>query len=152
MTATYPQAVDAMFKLFNDAWNAGAAAIVGSVPHVRWPDVEEPAKPITDAYWCRVSLNTILEGQTTLKVGVAPSENRRYTSTGLLFVQLFCPMSDAQAADKGRQLAVLARNAFRGNETSNGVWFRNARIVPLAPEENAYRFNIVVEYEYDDIG
>lgn len=152
MTATYPQAIDAMFAMFKTAWEAGASVIVGSVPEIRWAGVEKPDKPIVDVYWCRVSQQTVLEGQTTLKTGIAPSENRRYTSTGLLFVQLFCPMSDAQAYDKGRQLAVLARNAFRGNETTNGVWFRNARINELAPEENAYRFNIVVEYEYDDIG
>lgn len=149
---TYTQAVDAMFKLFNDAWSAGASAIVGSVPPIRWQGVEGRDKPLPNSYWCRVSTQNVLERQTTHKTGVAIGENRRYTSSGLLFVQLFCPMSSADAMDKGRQLATLARDAFRGKTTPNDVWFRNARINELPPEESFYRFNIVVEYEYDDIG
>lgn len=152
MTASYTQAVDAMFALFNVAWSAGAAAIVGSVPQIRWQGVEGTSPPPVNGYWCRVSTQNVIEQQTTHKTGIAPNENRRYTSSGLLFVQLFCPMSDAQAMDKGRQLAMLARNAFRGKSTSNDVWFRNARINELSPEDNSYRFNIIVEYEYDDIG
>lgn len=152
MSATYPQAIDAIFALFNAAWSAGAPAIVGTVPQIRWQGTEGTSKPPVDGFWCMVSAQTVFEEQSTLKTGLAPSENRRYTATGLLVVQLFCPMSDAEAMDKGRRLAVVARNAFRGKETNNGVWFRNARINEIPPEENAYRFNIVVEYEYDDIG
>lgn len=148
---TYTQAVDAMFALFRTAWNAGAVAIVGTVPEVRWQGVEGKEKPPVSGYWCRVSTQSVIEQQTSHKSGLAPDESRRYTSSGLLFVQLFCPMSDAQAMDKGRRLAMLARDAFRGKETNN-IWFRNCRINELPPDENAYRFNIVVEYEYDDIG
>ena len=152
MTATYSEAVDAMFALFNAAWTAGAAAIVGTVPEIRWQGVEGPNKPPANGYWCMVGVQTVAEPQSTFKTGVEPLENRRYTAIGFLVVQLFCPMSDAQSAYKGRLLAELARNAFRGQETSNGVWFRNGRIEPLPPEENAHRFNIIVEYQYDDIG
>lgn len=152
MTATYKEAVDAMFRLFWLAWTADAATIVGIIPEVRWQGVEGKDPPDANNYWCRVSTQTVLERQATLKSGIDSSENRRYTTQGMLFVQLFCPMSDAQAMDKGRQLAMLARNAFRGKETDNGVWFRNARINELPPDENAYRFNIVVEFEFDDIG
>lgn len=152
MTATYPQAIDDMFKTFNDAWQAGAAAVVGSIPTVYWHGVESSVNPPTNVYWVRVSTQTVLERQTTFKSGIAPSENRRYTAQGLLFIQLFCPMSDSQSMDRGRRLAVLARDAFRGAETVNGVWFRNARINELPPEENSYRFNVVVEYVFDDLG
>lgn len=150
MTATYTQAIDDMFALFNAAWQ-NSNAIVGSVPEVRWQGVEERDVPPANAYWCRVSTQNVIDRQATLKSGVDSGQQRRYTSQGLLFVQLFCPMSDARAMEKGRQLAELARAAFRGVESPNGVWFRNARINELAPADNAYRFNIVVEYEYDDI-
>ncbi len=151
MTVTAEQAVDEMFALFREAWHSGTTAIVGSVPAVRWPNVEERSRPPLNSYWCRVSMQEVLAPQSSLKSGVAPNEGQRYTSTGLLFVQVFAPMSDAEAAEKGKALAELARSAFRGVETPGGVWFRNPRVTPLPPQDNAYRFNMVVDYEYDTI-
>lgn len=151
MSLTTPQAIDEMYTLFNTAWLAGSAAIVGTVPAIRWDGVEEEAAPPVDAYWCRVSTEEIDASQSTLKSGIAPNEAQRYTAVGLLFVQLFCPKTDAKAKERGELLAELARNAFRGVETPGGVWFRNPRATPLPSQGNALRFNIVVEYEYDSI-
>lgn len=151
---TYSEAIDAMFALFNDAWVDGAGALAETtlVPDIRWPGVEEPEIPPVDSFWCRVSTQQVSEPLTSFKSGVAPTENKRYSAVGLLFVQIFCPMSDSRAMEKGRLLAELARDAFRGKQTANDVWFRNARIQNLPPEDRFYRFNIVVEYTYDDIG
>lgn len=151
MSLSIEQALDEMFSLFYEAWQNGTTAIVGSVPEVRWPGKEEAAPPPVDSYWCRVSTQEVDAQQSTLKSGIAPNEAQRYTSVGLLFVQLFCPMSDAEAKTKGDALAELVRNAFRGVETPGGVWFRNPRATPLSPQDNAYRFNIVVDYEYDSV-
>lgn len=147
MTTTYPNAIDEMFAALRLPWNAQTTAIVGYVPEIRWPGVEEPDKPELKKFWARVSTQTVLERQATFRNGT----DKRYTTDGLLFVQLFCPMSDKQAMDKGRRLAVVARNAFRGVETSSSIWFRNARINELSPDGKAYRFNIVTEYEYDEL-
>lgn len=148
MTTTYVEAIDQMFSLFNSAWNAETTAIVGYVPEVRWPGVEEPGTPDASKYWARVSQQTVIEEQTTIGDS---NGKRRYTASGLIFVQIFCPKSEAAAMENGRNLAVIARNSFRGKTTSGKVWFRNARINELAPEESAYRFNVVAEYEYDEI-
>jgi hypothetical protein len=148
---THVDARDAMLGLFNTGWQA-AAAIVGAVPAIYWQDVTVIAPPVTNAYWCRVSTQGVGEYQTTHKTGIAPDNNRRYTSYGLLLVQIFCPTSVAGAGAKGRELAVLARNIFRGKATANDVWFRNARINEIPPEPNFYRFNVICEYQYDDIG
>jgi hypothetical protein len=69
----------------------------------------------------------------------------------LLIIQVFCPRSDAQAMAKGRALAEVARDAFRGVDTG-GVWFRNVRINKLPPSEKYYIFNVISEYEYSEIG
>ena len=152
MSLTYDQAVDEMFALFRTAWNANTAAIVGTVPEVRWQGVESKVVPIVDGYWCRISTQNLGEKQTTFKSAIAQDTNRRYTSKGLLFVQIFCPMSDSDSMSKGRQLGEVAKKAFRGKATPAAVWFRNARVNDLPPEDDMYRFNMVVEYEYDDIG
>ncbi len=150
MTFTYSTAIDEIFARFNGVWQ-GASALVGYVPEVRWQGVEKAATPDKDKYWCRVSTQNVLDQQTTLQTAVAPTSGRRYTSTGLVFVQLFCPMSDSRSTERGRLLAELARSAYRGVATAGGVWFRNARINELPPDEGFYRFNIIADYEFDEI-
>ncbi len=152
MTVTFTEAVDLIFGIFNTAWTGGAEAIVGSVPTVHWQGMELPDKPDPDTFWCIAQLNTVQEKQATLRGGNDPIQAKRYTTTGIFTLQLYCPRSDSQAMDLGRQLAVLARNAFRKPENGNNVWFRNPRINELPPDENSYRLNVIVEYEFDDIG
>ncbi len=143
---TYQDAIDEIFAIFNTAWEAGSTAIVGYIPEVRWYGVEEPASISMGKFWVRVSQQTVEEEQSTLRNG----ECTRYTTDGLIFVQLFCPKSDSKSMEKGRNLATLARDAYRGNATSGKVWFRNARIKELPPETDWYRLNVVAEYEYDE--
>ncbi len=148
MTTDYVSAVDQMFSLFLAAFTAGAPAIAGYMPEIRWQNVDEGTTPDASKYWCRVSQQTVIEEQTAL----AGSDGKtRYTASGLIFVQLFCPIADISASSKGRKLAVIARNAFRGKTTSGKVWFRNVRINELPKETSAIRFNVVAEYEYDEI-
>lgn len=145
----YEDAIDEMFGIFKTAWEANSAAVASYIPEVRWPGVEEPTTPETSKFWVRVSQQTVDEEQSSLRNG---DFVQRYTADGVIFVQLFCPKSDAQSMTNGRKLAIIARNAFRGNATSGKVWFRNARINELPPEEKFYRFNVVAEYEYDEQG
>ena len=160
MTATYEKAVDEMFAQFLNAWNAGSAAIVGYVPEIRWTGVKppegQPEKPAGDKYWARVTQETVIEEQTSLSANVANVElgtlpASRYTASGLLVIQLFCPKSDARSMEFGRKLAMLARSAYRGKKTESGVWFLNVRIQPLDSEELWNRFNVVAETEYDEV-
>ena len=148
MSATYQQAIDEIFQVFNDAWNLGSAAIVGYIPETRWQGVEIPSKANYSKYWVRVSQQTIGEPQTTLRNA---DDGQRYTPYGLCMIQLYCPRSDSENMQKGRSLAALARNAYRGQSTPSQVWFRNARIVEVEPDEKWTKFNILVEYEYDEI-
>ena len=143
----YEDAVSEMFAQFNNKWESEASGIVGYTPDVRWPGVSEGDVPV-NKFWCRVSQQTVDEYQT----GLSNGENNRYTTIGLIFVQLFCPRTVDSSYWNGRKLAKIARNAFRGHTTENKVWFRNARINELDPENAFYRFNIIAEYEYDQIG
>lgn len=152
MTLAYSEAADEMLALFKAAWEAGSGAIAGYIPEVRWPGVEKTAKPDSSKFWVRVSLQGIKEGQATLSNCVGLNFKKRYEAKGLIFVQLFCPKSLETAVNKGRFLATVARNAFRGKTTAGGVIFRHARFSELPQEELFHRFNIVAEYEFDEIG
>lgn len=151
MTTGYVNAVDEIFALFLAAWQASAPGIVGYTPVVYWPGVVEPTSPDLTKFWARASQQTVREEQATLS---EPDQagKKRYQNDGLVFVQIFCPPAASGAMLKGRQLGEIAKNAFRGKQTSSNVWFRNARIQELAPEPAWLRFNVVAEYQYDEIG
>lgn len=151
MTATYTTSRDEIFGQFLTAWNLYAPSIVGYLPEVRWQDSEKETIPDGSKYWARLSVQTVTEEQTALGECDAPSK-RRYTASGLVFVQLFAPKSDSRGAELLGELAMIARNAYRGKSTAGSVWFRNCRIKELPMEDLFYCRNVVCEFEYDDIG
>lgn len=152
MALEYDQARSEMFALFNDAWTANAATIVGYVPEVRWQGKELSTKPDNSKFWARVSIQSVIEQQATLSNCVIEPGKKKYESAGLVFVQLFAPKSVDNSYELLQQLAKVARNAYRGKTTPGNVWFRNVRINTLAPEQLSYRLNVVSEYEFDEIG
>lgn len=151
MPTTYNAAVDTMFGLFKSAWDTGAAVIVGEVPEVRWQNVPETTKPDPAKYFARVSQQPVTSRQSSLSNCVGEPQQRRYETAGVLFIQLFFPKTDDQAADRGRQLSVLARAAYRG-KTVGGIEFKNVRINELSPQESWFRANVIAEYEFDELG
>ena len=144
---TYEQALADMFGLFNTAWTAGTTAIVGYVPPVRWPGIEQPTAPDRSKFWARVSQKTSNETQSTLRNG---DNGQRYTNRGTLYVQIFCPVSLSGSLKNGRKLAELARDAYRGKHSVNGVWFRNARILEMPTEQDWFALTVQVDYIYDE--
>lgn len=152
MSLTPSEARDEMFSLFSVAWATDAPAIAGYAPEVRWQGKEEPAAPDASKFWVRVSTQHVFEEQKSLTTEVTGQGKRRYEVSGLIFVQLFCPKSNPRATEQGYLLAQVARAAFRGKSTPGNVWFYNVRINELPEEDQFYRFNIIGEYEYDEIG
>lgn len=152
MTIEFDLAGDEIFALFNTAWNANTTAIVGYVPEVRWQGKEVSTKPPSGKFWARLSLQNLIEEQRTLSNCVGEPGKKHYTSSGLVFIQMFAPKETLNAFYKCKQLAKVARNAFRGKTTPGKIWFRNVRINELNPEELFYRINVAAEYEFDEIG
>jgi|ERR1044072_1973077 hypothetical protein len=143
---------DEINTLFLAAWQANTAAIAGYVPDIYWQGVQSPIQPDGSKFWIRLSKQNVIEQQAALSTCVGAPGQRMYEASGLVFVQLFCPKSTSESFDLGQKLAVVARDAFRGKSTANNIWFRNVRINELEPEELYYRFNVVSEYEYNEIG
>ena len=148
----FDQARNEINSLFLTAWNLYSAAIVSYIPEIRWQGVQYRDLPDGSKFWVRVSKQTVFEEQTTLSVCEGAPGQKRYTASGLVFVQIFCPKSNTQAFELGQELAKIARNAFRGKTTPGKIWFRNVRINELNPEELYERFNVVTEFEYDELG
>lgn len=148
MTTNYTNAVNETFDLFNTAWQANAGGIVDYIPTIYWQGVNVEVAP-TGVYWARIGMVGVAEPQTN--IGTQQNGMRRYTASGLVTVSLFCPMSDAPSMQNGRKLAQVAKAAFRGKTTVSGVLFRNTVIKEIAAQQQVNRFNIVSQYEYDEI-
>lgn len=122
------------------------------VPQIFWKESEEDQPPGYEEHWCRFTSQEIETNQAALRTGLEAGElvQSKETSYGIIIVQMFY----AKAAFRGehRKLSVIARDIFRSrNIRGNKVWYRNARINELRPEENYYRANIVAEYEFDEL-
>lgn len=155
MPTTYLVARDDMFTQFRAAWIdpvTGAGALLGAaIPDVLFPGDERQAPEPTDAYWARVTLLPNDTEQTGFSNGAYGPNNRRYTSYGLIVVQIFGPRQNPDVADKLALLAQCAQRAFR-KETANGVVLRNASFRPMLPEPIWEGMIVQAEYEFDEIG
>lgn len=142
-------ALDEIYGILFAAWSAGAPAIVGYVPTLRWPGQFEDSAPDVSKHWGRVSKQTVNQEKANLSNG--PGGNRWHTD-GFLTLQLFAPLTDPGASEAMNRLAELARNAYRGAQVPGDAFFRNERIREVPNDNKFYRANVIVEYEYDALG
>jgi hypothetical protein len=149
MPCNYEQATDEILSTFTVAWKAGSAAIVGYIPTIYYPGQDLGVVPDCSKFWARISVQTVSTTQRSLSDLVGNEHKRRYTSNGLVFVQIFSPTGKIDSPQKTRKLAELALSAFR-NCPSN-VIFRNQSIDELPPENSCIRLNVVASFEYDEI-
>lgn len=131
---------------FDEFWQMNAGGIVGYIPEIRFPRVVYP-KPINPSvHWGQMSLQTVIAGQAAFGANGC----KKYREEGLVFVQLFGPKSEVEAGEQQDRFAHIARAAFRGRSLPGKIWFRNARINDLDPEDEMLRLNVVAEYEYNE--
>lgn len=147
MPTTYEEAYDTITNQVLADWPAAALAIVGSAVEMRFTGVEKGDIPKVS--FARFTMQPVLERQATLRDATGV---QRYTSTGLIHIQVFTPRTADLAEEWARKLAVVARNIFRGKSFDGCIWFRNVRINNLDPEAAFIRKTMVAEYEYDEMG
>lgn len=153
MTADRVTAHDDIRRLISAAVTAGATAIVGYVPEIRYDRVRLPGQGVPDAskHWLRIGCSDVQSPQTAF-VGEDPGPTaKQHTTTGVTIVELYAPMSVVSGARQQDLLAQLIQSALRNAETTNGVWFRNPTIKNVADDEKSYRLNVTVEHEYDTL-
>lgn len=142
----YSDARDHIFGIANTVWITASAPIVGYVPDVRWPGVIEP-KPDNSKYWARVSLSVVDRSQSAVNQNF--EGKRKYTTTALFFLQLFCPKGQGDTLPKGIKLAEAVKSAFCKQD--DDIWFRNQKVVELPPESDNYPVNVVITCIFDTL-
>lgn len=142
----YVAAIDEMFNRAKTGV-ASVAAVVGiATPWVRYFGRDAETVPPASKFGVEVSQVTATSRQTAF--GVAA---RRYTTTGTLYIKVFAPQAGANGYEIGRRWADGIKNTFRSGQTTAKVWYRNARVQELLPEKGAYRFNVAIDYIYDEL-
>lgn len=149
MTCAYKEAYDEILSTFTTAWSAGAAALVGYVPPIKYSGLDLGAIPDKTKFWARISVQTVDTRQRSLSSLVGAQHKRRYNSNGLVLVQIFAPSGQIDAIEKIQSLGQLALSAFR--TCPQNVTFRNQTIDELPPENGCPRLNVIASFEYDEI-
>jgi len=159
MTSSSSQARDDCARLFTVNFAPAAEVMIGEVVEVRYQGVlfsvaNQPLKPVDPSkYWVRFSMRGVMSRQSAFIMNDNPGPSpQEYDTNGLIFVQVFAPMSEVNGFAQGGLLAELAQAIFRGAETPSGVFFRNVRINELEDDTKSFRWNVIAEYEFSEIG
>lgn len=139
-TLTFDQAYDEVMA----ATKAGLDA--AGIAAVHYPDMDFTL-PSGATPWARVSFDLLDSGQASFADRLG---RKRFRRLGLLSIQLFHPLgggsTDARIAAK-----VLA-DAFEGQSTSGGVWFRDLTgPSPVGANGGFSQTNLAVSFEYDEV-
>lgn len=91
-----------------DRYVEATTAVLGAPGELRYGGGPDFTTPSADKHWCRISPRVVDEYQESLRV-----TTRRWLSKGLVFVQLFAPVTDSRAQLRLDRIAELVRNSFR---------------------------------------
>lgn len=154
MSATPQQARRLIFAHIGATWAAKAPAIVtpAPAPEMRYQGVEKGALPGSTKFWAASSTQLVTTRQSAHMMlpepGGSPVE---YATNGVVFIQIFAPMTEAGSYAKGELLAELGQCMFMATELAQGVWFRNPRINELVHDGTWYRWNVIADFQFNQV-
>ena len=138
MTLTITQARDEMSALFKETWDAAGYTVF-------WDDVGQP-QPTSRTPWARFTIRHGDGFQATL---ANVSGVRRFRRQGTIFMQLFGPAKEGLS--ELDDMTQVSMRAYEGKTTPGGAWFRNARLQEIGVDGNWQQFNVLVDFEYDEV-
>ena len=134
MSLTYEEAVDDMSAMFKDVWDT-----TGHFLH--WESVKTQ-RDTADDPWARFVIRHATGNQNSLG-GVGARDFRR---NGTIIISIFVPIGKGLSSSS--ILAKLATDAYEGEHSINGVWFRNVRLQEVGRDGEFFQTNVLVEFEY----
>lgn len=131
---TADQARDEILAVFKAAWDTTGYGAVYQDVTGKPPSEEEP--------WARVILRHADGGQT----GFGSTNEKKFTDSGLLVVQVFTPLGDGLT--KSYELARIVQLAF--SKAHGSVWYRNQRINEVGKDGSYQQTNVLINFSYSD--
>lgn len=138
-----------MAKVLSDHWSTQDWAALGfaSEPHIEWQGrgVNDHI-PADEPYiiWAAKHSDA---GQ----IGMSDT-TRIYESVGMIVIQCKGPLIKGNGFEVAERMAIIARNAYRGKQTADCIWFRNAQFKEVGADGGWYLFNTYIEFEYNEVG
>lgn len=134
---TPQEAVDAIGKVFKDAWDTtGGTAVYDDLPG------SIPSDDVT--LWARLTIRHATGGQASL---AGDAGKRRWRKEGIASIQVFAPMGDGGQASRNAAAAVV--NAFQ--DAKLDVWFRNTRMTEVGASGAFFQTNVFTTFSYDEV-
>lgn len=127
----------------------GEISFAPKTVEVRYPGKEVPTSP--QGYWIRPTTIMADEVQATLSDDVGAPGQKRYNSAGILIVQMFAPKTELNSDWWLLDAATKVQKTLRQASGKHCVNFRNVRIADVTPEDQFYRYNVIAEFEFDQI-
>lgn len=79
---------------------------------------------------------------------LGPAGGRLFSRAGVFVIQVMTPVGDGFT--QGDILATLARNAYEGVSTPNGVWFRKVTTKEVGVSGGFYQTNVTGTFQYTE--
>jgi hypothetical protein len=152
---TYEQARDEILTAHKVPWDALTTAVLavavapaaGYVPTVVYDGVEPADVRAHGLAWTRLTVRHTPAGAGQRTLG--ETGNRRFARAGLVTAQVFVPKG--RGVTLADRLCKIAADAFEGQHTPGGVWFRNVRMNEVGPDGPWVQHNVVAEFVYDEL-
>lgn len=133
MSLTYEQAVDDMLTMIKTAWDTTGFDMFYEGVQGERSDSQTP--------WAVTNIRHLLGQQDTLG-GVTSS----FLRDGNIIVEIYVPLG--KGLRLGYQLAKVITDAFEGNASPGGVWFRNTRINEGGKEGSFEVISAFIDFQY----
>lgn len=145
--SSYLEAIDNLFGYFFTHHQSVSPAIIGYEPEVRWWDVDGHDKPNIHRFWVQVVQETTSDTRRT--IGKNSAGESCFRSNGILMITIFATKQDVAGGRKSRELAQSYKDRFRVD--TDGLFFRESKIVEMEPEQDWIKIGVMVSYEYDEV-
>lgn len=148
---TLSEARDSIQTLFFTAWAALTPAVVGGSTPVRivWDGVDDGTLVDAQRPYANVLIRHFDGRQATFS---NPSGLRRFARTGLVTVQIYTPLLSSVGLSVAENLATIARDAFEGVSSPEGIWFTLVATKEVGPDGRGfYQFNVTAQFRYDEV-
>jgi len=140
---TFEQARIEMLNVFKTAWDAGPVSPVPSVVY----DDNQDFSPTAGSPWARVTVKFNDAHQVGPgPLGVNAALFRRH---GIIFVDIFVVQGTGMVTLGA--LAKVVQDAFEGQQSASGIWFRNTRYRPIGIDQAWFHGQALTEFIFDQI-
>jgi len=136
MSLTFAQAVDDINKMMKDAWDTTGYDL-------HWDNVRDQRDTSDDPWGVFVIRHATGEQDNLGGIG-----NRNFVRTGTAIASIFTPTGNGLS--ESYALAKVVADAYEGQTSENGVWFRNVRMQEIGRESQFYQTNVLIDFEYNE--